>query len=138
MSQPLPRNVKEAFDAVPKVPRLRLLALRDLIFRAAEDSDAGPLEETLKWGQAAYLPRTPRTGTTIRLGWIKAAPDRVSLFVPCQTTLVDSFRDRFPDAAQYDGNRAIHLPTNTPFNDEELHQIAAMALTYHRAKRARR
>lgn len=133
---PPPSPVDAAFQAVPKAPRLRLLNLRAVIIRAALASDTGPLEESLKWGQPAYRPLAPRTGTTIRLGWTEAIPDRISMYVPCQTTLVDSYRERFPDAARYDGNRAIHLSADATMDKDALHQIATMALTYHRAKRA--
>ena len=133
MTHPSPA-VDAVFKAIPKAPRARLLNLRDVIFDAARAADTGPLEESLKWGQPAYRPLKPRTGTTLRLGWNEALPNRVSLYVPCQTTLLDSYRERFPDAARYDGNRAIHIDGD--IDTDALHQIAVMALTYHRAKRA--
>jgi len=135
MKHPAP-PVDAVFQAIPKAPRLKLLNLRELIFEAALASETGPLEESLKWGQPAYRPLASRTGTTIRLGWTDAIPERISMYVPCQTTLVDSYRERFPDAAQYDGNRAIHFNGGTTIDKNVLHQIATMALTYHRAKRA--
>lgn len=52
--------VKAVFDAYPRSMRADLLALRALIFEAAAHPAIGPLVETLKWGQPAYLPTTPR------------------------------------------------------------------------------
>lgn len=138
MTPAIPPPVNAVFKAVPKAPRARLLHLRDIIFAAATSTESAPLEETLKWGQPSYLPRAKRTGTTLRLGWNAANPDRVSLFVPCQTTLIDTYRDRFSDAATYDGNRGIHLEGGAKLDDDALHQIAALALTYHRATRKTR
>ena len=134
MTRPSP-TVDAVFKAIPMAPRAHLLSLRNVIFEAARAADTGPLEETLKWGQPAYRPLKPRSGTTLRLGWADALPNRISLYVPCQTTLVDSYRERFPDAAQYDGNRAVHINDGSKMDTDAMHQIAAMALTYHRAKR---
>ena len=101
---------------------------------AAKASDVGEIEETLKWGQPAYLPKSPRVGTTVRLGWSEDDPTQVAVYVHCQTRLLDQFRARFPDEFAYDGNRALRLPVSGPFPEAALQQIAAMALTYHRNK----
>ena len=134
---PLPQRIAAIFDAAPGAARARLLEVRGLILQAAEVADVGPLEETLKWGEPAYLPRKPRIGTTIRLGWSPKRPDEVSLFVPCQTTLVDLYRDRFPDEFRYEGNRALHLPAEGSYSEAAIEQVVTLALTYHRARRGR-
>ena len=133
---PLPQRIAAIFEAVPGAARARLIAVRGLIFQAAKVAEVGPLEETLKWGEPAYLPQKPRVGTTIRLGGSAKRPDEVSLYVPCQTTLVDLYRDRFPDDFRYDGNRAVHLPAQGAFSEAALEQVIILALTYHRAKRS--
>ena len=133
MSRP-PPEVAAVFDALPGAARDRLLALRRIILAAAKASDVGEIEETLKWGQPAYLPKSPRVGTTVRLGWSEDDPTQVAVYVHCQTRLLDQFRARFPDEFAYDGNRALRLPVSGPFPEAALQQIAAMALTYHRNK----
>ncbi len=112
----------------------RLEKMRELIFAAADATGTTPLTETLKWGQAAYLP-AKRAGTTLRLG-IEA--ERPALFVHCQTDLVSRYRVLFPTEFTYSGSRAVLLPETGPFPEAAFQQIAAMALTYHRDKRAAR
>ena len=105
--------------------------MRALIFAAADATGTAPLTETLKWGQPAYLP-AKKDGTTIRLGISAGTP---SLFVHCQTDLVDRYRTLFPTEFTYSGTRAVHVPETGPFEEAAFQQIAAMALTYHRDKR---
>ena len=64
--------VARAFEACPAPARARLLALRELIFRtAAETPGMGGFDETLKWGEPAYLTAASKSGSTIRIGWKK-------------------------------------------------------------------
>ena len=65
-------GVARAFAACPAPARARLLALRDRIFRtAAETPGMGGFDETLKWGEPAYLTAASKSGSTIRIGWKK-------------------------------------------------------------------
>ena len=60
-------QVSAIFSSYSPAVRTALHRLRLLIFDvAAGTAGVGPLLETVKWGQPSYLPRTPRTGTTIR------------------------------------------------------------------------
>lgn len=112
------------------------MEMRGLILAAAEATGVAPLVECLKWGEPAYLPKAPRVGTTLRLGWKAAQPDTCALYVNCRTDLVDRCRTHFPDAFVYRGTREVTLPAHGPFPEAAFQQIAAMALTYHRDKRA--
>ncbi len=132
-----PRAFLSILEVMPEQPRARLLRLRALIHAAGRATDTGPLTETLKWGQMAFLPAR-RAGTTLRLSWSQATPDVCRLLVHCQTTLVDRFRDRFPDGFAYEGNRAVCIPVAGPMPEAAFQQMAAMALTYHRDKAAAR
>lgn len=133
----MPDAIAAIFGRAPAPARARLFEMRDAIFRAAETAGVGPLVETLKWGEPAYLPRQPRVGTTLRLGWTEARADEVSLYVPCQTRLLDLYRDRFPDAFRYEGARAVHLPAEGAYGMDAFAEVVTLALTYHRAKRGR-
>ncbi|MBF9044195.1 DUF1801 domain-containing protein [Rhodobacterales bacterium HKCCE4037] len=108
------------------------MKMRSLIFAAAEATGTSPLTETLKWGQPAYLP-AKRAGTTLRLG---VEADQPALFVHCQTDLVSRYRVLFPTEFRYSGSRAVLLPPQGPFAEAAFQQIAAMAMTYHRDRRA--
>ena len=123
--------VAATFDAFPDASRADLLRLRALIFATATDiPDLGPLTETLKWGQPAYLPSIPRTGTTIRLGIPKTGG--TALFVHCQTSLIADARQIYPDALTFEGNRAIVFTPDDALPEARLRLLIRAALTYHR------
>lgn len=126
-------DVAQTFDAFPPGIRRRLLVLRELVFRTAASTDGvGELEETLKWGEPAYLTPATRSGSTVRIGWKKARPQEYAMYFNCQTTLVDTFRTLFPDELRFEGNRAIVLREPDAVPTQALRFCIAAALTYHR------
>ena len=130
--------VAQAFGACPAPARARLLALRELIFRtAAETPGVGELEETLKWGEPAYLTAASKSGSTIRIGWKKPHATQYAIYFNCQTTLVDTFRTLFPGEFRFEGNRAIvfDVAEAEAVPADSLTLCIAAALTYHRSKR---
>jgi hypothetical protein len=113
--------------------RRQLLALRELIFRtAACTPGVGELEETLKWGEPAYLTTRSKSGSTVRIGWKKNRPSEYAMYFNCQTTLVDTFKSLFPDDFQYEGNHALVFQDSQAVPLETLAFCVAAALTYHR------
>lgn len=105
--------VARAFAAYPTRMRRKLMALRELIFRTAASTDAvGAIEETLKWGEPAYVTSQTRSGSTIRLGWKKSNPTHYAMCFHCQTNLVATFRARFLKELTFEGNRAIVFSEN--------------------------
>jgi hypothetical protein len=128
--------VKAVFDASPAPVKKRLLALRKMIFEVAASTEGvGELQETLKWGEPAYLTPASRSGSTIRIAARPANPGQYALYLNCQTTLVDTFRSLFPVEFSYEGNRAIVLDADDAVPQDALRFCIAMALTYHRAGR---
>jgi hypothetical protein len=134
-STPMPAEVAAAFSAFPERVRARLLEVRNLIFETAAASESvGPLTETLKWGEPAYLTVATRSGTTIRLGWVRSSERKCAVLFNCHTTLVDDFREQFPDVFVYEKNRAILLDAREPLSTVPLSTCLGMALTYHRRR----
>ncbi len=131
--------VAKIFDSYPLSVRPRLLALRDLIFATAAETDGvGELEETLKWGEPAYLTSQSKSGSTIRIAWKKSMPTQYAMYFNCQTTLIEMFRISFAGDFRFEGNRAIVFDiADTPPIDA-LGLCIAAALTYHRAKPSRK
>ncbi|MGX9355676.1 DUF1801 domain-containing protein [Roseobacteraceae bacterium S113] len=126
----MPKEVRAAFDALPGALRPCFDRLRTAILAAAaHDPRIGPLEESLKWGQPAYRPQRARTGSTLRLGVARDAPDHCAVFFICNTNLVDRFRARFPELTCM-GNRAVLLAPDTPLPEALAHCLHA-ALSYH-------
>ncbi len=126
----MPPAVEAAYARFPAEARATLLGLRDLIFEVANETDGvGRLTETLKWGEPSYLTEESKSGTTIRLGCTRQGA--CALYVHCQTTLVSQFREWFGDALEFEGNRAVLVPTGEPLLRDVLRQCIAAALTYH-------
>ncbi|MEM9585510.1 MAG: DUF1801 domain-containing protein [Pseudomonadota bacterium] len=132
MNQPFDDpNVERAFSDFPDEVQNGLLHLRGLIFDvAARIEGVGRLEETLKWGQPAYLTPETKAGTTIRLGCPKTGG--FAIYVHCQTSIVSDFRALFPKDFVYEDNRAIHFASEDDLTVEKLELFVASALTYHR------
>jgi hypothetical protein len=131
----IPANVAAAFAAFPKQVRVRLLEVRELIFETAGVKGAGPLTETLKWGEPAYLTEATGSGSTIRLGRIRSSERQCAVLFNCRTALVEDFRSQFPDALAYEKNRAILLDAHKPLPRAPLAVCVGMALTYHQRRR---
>ncbi len=119
------------FDRVPEPARARLLELRQIILEAARTANAGPVEETLKWGEPAYL---TKEGSTVRIDWKERSPHEVAMYFHCQTSLVDTFRALYGDLLRFEGNRAILLGLDDEVPVEAIGHCVALALTYHRVK----
>ncbi|MEM8882405.1 MAG: DUF1801 domain-containing protein [Pseudomonadota bacterium] len=126
----MPPEVVAVMDGYPAPVRAALTKVRLLLFEVASEVDAGPLTETLKWGEPAYLTDATRSGSTVRLA---AKDGRPAVFFICTTGLVDGFRSDYPELS-YQGNRGIWL--DKAVDRGALAQCLARALTYHRAKRA--
>ena len=108
--------VARVFAGYPSRMRRKLMALRELIFKTASSTDGvGAIEETLKWGEPAYLTSETGSGSTIRVGWKRSNPAQYAMYFHCQTNLVETFR------SLYDV-----LPVASPSI------CIAAALTYHR------
>jgi hypothetical protein len=109
--------VDAVFKAYPQPAKTRLLALRRLILATAKATrGVGRIEEALKWGQPSYLTTETKSGSTVRIDHV--AGKQYALYFHCQTDLVATFRELYPDKWSYGGNHCI-----------------ALALTYHLNKR---
>jgi hypothetical protein len=127
--------VKTVFDAYPQPVKAKLLALRRLILDTAKATKGvGALEEALKWGQPSYLTAETKSGSTIRIDQVKAEPGQYAVYFHCQTNLVETFRELYPEL-RYGGNRSILLDAQDKLPEAALRHCVALALTYHLGKR---
>jgi hypothetical protein len=127
--------VERTFAAYPPAMRRKLLALRTLIFKTAAATDGvGALDETLKWGEPAYVTAQSGSGSTIRIDWKKNKPAHYAMYFNCQTNLVETFRTIFPREFIYEGNRAIVFAADARVPVDALALCIESALTYHRRK----
>ncbi|MGI9315704.1 MAG: DUF1801 domain-containing protein [bacterium] len=124
--------VKEKLSSYPKAAGSRLMQLRALILDVAATTEGvGKLEETLKWGEPAYLTSETGSGTTIRIDWKSKKPDQIAMYFNCRTNLVSIYRSLFPDDFRFEGNRAIVLGLGQSLPENELRHCVSMALRYH-------
>ena len=106
-----------------------LRPLRRLIHdTAAATHGVGALEESLKWGEPSYAPLKRGVGSSVRLAPRKDG--RVSVNFICHTGLVAKFRELYPDALRFEGNRTIVIDPFAPLPEAELRHCVALALTY--------
>jgi hypothetical protein len=127
--------VAQVFEAYPSNVRKKLLALRELIFKtAASTQGVGELEETLKWGEPAYITSKSKSGSTVRIDWKKSKPSQYAMYFHCQTNLVETFRTLFPNEFKFESNRAIIFTESEVVPTDSLAFCVAAALTYHRRK----
>jgi len=125
-------RVEAVFNTYSDDLRVKLLDLRRLIFdTAATTPGVGVIEETLKWGQPSYLTNHPKSGSTIRIDKVKSAPDHYAMYFHCQTRLVETFRQIYPEDLKYEGNRAIVFAVTKKIPEDILRHCIALALTYH-------
>jgi len=128
----MPSPVSTVFSSYPTDVRQKLMQVRTLIFSlAGEDHRIGPLTETLKWGEPAYLTAASRSGSTIRLGQSRSNLRNCAVFFNCRTRLVSEFRQWFPESFTYEGNRAILFDKADESSLEKLAVGLRMALIYH-------
>ena len=131
-----PASAAALFGRYPAPVKARLLALRRLIFDTAKATKGvGALEETLKWGQPSYLTAETGSGSTVRIDQVKPATDQVAVYFHCQTNLVETFRELYPELS-YSGNRAILLDVADKLPEAALRHCVALALTYHLRQKA--
>lgn len=129
----LPAQVRDALAKCPPPQRARLEELRALILEtAAGMPEVGPLTETTKWGEPAYLTEQSKSGSTLRIGPVRGRADRVALFVNCQTRLADRFRIQFGEQLEIVGDRAVLVDVKGPIDRTILAACIALTLTYHR------
>ena len=77
---PLPKGVEAVVAAYPTRARSRFHDIRAIVLSAAADTpETGPLTETLKWGEPAYLTEATKSGATLRVAWSPHDPNRIGM-----------------------------------------------------------
>lgn len=124
--------VKAAFASYPQEMRHALEDLREIILNVADAvKGVGKIEESLKWGQPAYRPVSPQTGTTLRVGPVTGSATEYALFFHCQTSLAHDFEQLYPGMFRIVGGRSLVFTLGEVAPDMPLRHCIALALTYH-------
>ncbi|MES1265580.1 MAG: DUF1801 domain-containing protein [Variovorax sp.] len=129
-------EVEAKFKAYPSNVRPKLLSLRELVFEtAAATKGAGEIEESLKWGEPAYV-TSNKNGSTVRIDWKGRDPNHFAMYFNCQANLVESFRSMFPNDFKFEGSRALVFSLEDEVPKDSLAICIAASLTYHLKKRS--
>lgn len=132
MTGTVPKQTRDALSGLPGHLKEKLFSLRELILETADENPAiGPLEETLKWGEPAFLTSATKSGTTIRINRHDKDDNQYAIYVHCQTDLLDRYRQLYGDTLTFDGNRAVVFNVADRMPQEAVKHCIAMALTYH-------
>lgn len=124
-------EIQNKFAAYPAQAQRQLGNVRRLIYAIAEESDLGSIEETLKWGEASYV---VKGGSPIRIDWKSKDPDVIRVYFHCQTRLVETFREIYPDEFSFEGKRAVIIPLRAHVENGPLGHCIQLALQYHSVK----
>jgi len=128
----IPKQTLDALSGLPDGLKNRVLALREVILETAgENSAIGPLEETLKWGEPAFLTNATKAGTTVRINRHAKDDSKYAIYVNCQTDLVERYKQLYSDVLSFDGNRAVVFNVDEQLPADIVKHCIAMALTYH-------
>ena len=124
--------VQQIFENYPDDVQPKMLKLRDLVLKVAEElEDVHDIEETLKWGEPSYI---AKKGSTLRMDWKARSPYQLAMYFSCSSQLVPSFKAVYHDLFKFEGNRAIIFEVNERFPENELKRCIAAALRYHKVK----
>lgn len=127
---------KKAVQGYPTDVIETLLHLKGIIFeQAGLNKKIGDIEESLKWGQLSYVSKN-RSGTPIRLGIEKKAPNSLGLYVHCSTTVIGDVKHIYGNKFRYDGNRALLFDYTKTIPEKEIRHVIDMILSYHTNKRS--
>ena len=86
---------------------------------------------TVKTVIESYPDRAQDYALSLRQLILKTAANDARIFVNCKTTLIQSFKDLFPEALNFEGTRAIWLDLNKPLPPDILSICIGKTLTYH-------
>lgn len=120
-------NILEIYNNYTDLQQGKLIELKQLIMNVASNLGDITIQESLKWKQLSF---SSQNGTPIRID--RFSESQIGLFVHCQTTLVEEWRELFGNSLDFSKNRAILLSVNSELPIEELTLCIQMALTYHK------
>lgn len=124
-------QVQAKFLTYPAHIRPLMLNLRQLILEVATELDIADIVETLKWGEPSYI---TQHGSTIRFDWKAKQPDQYALYFNCNSLLVETFKQRYGELFNYQGNRAIVFSLEDTIPIVPLQHCIQLSLQYHKVK----
>lgn len=132
MSYPIPPEISSLLGAYPQAAGEHLLAVRTLIYDVAAEHGLGKIDESIKWGEASFW---VKGGIAVRVDWKEKQPAVIKVFFHCQTRLIETFREVYPEAFAYEGNRALLIPLADYAKHGVLAHCLSVVMRYQALKR---
>lgn len=128
-------DIADKFNSYPEPAKSHLMFLRGLIFQLAKEENLGEVTESLKWGEPSFQ---TKKGSAIRMDWKAKSPNTVSLYFNCQSRLIETFKEIYPDRFEFVGKREMIFQLSQLEKEgvpmSELKDCLSMALRYHDIK----
>ncbi|WP_166424286.1 DUF1801 domain-containing protein [Paraglaciecola sp. 20A4] len=124
-------DIQAVLAGYPQQAISQFLSIQNLIFSLANINKLNPVEETLKWGEPSYK---VKGGSAIRIDWKAKDPSFIKVYFHCQTILLSTFKEIYPNDFIYEGNRAIAIPLTSKIELTPLGHCLTLALKYHTLK----
>ncbi|MBX2847582.1 MAG: DUF1801 domain-containing protein [Acidiferrobacterales bacterium] len=124
-------EINDKVSVYPTKAKARFKTIQKLIHEIADKEGHDRAQETLKWGEPAFL---VKGGSALRVDWKPKSPNHLFIYFNCNTTLVETFKEVFLDVFEFEGNRAIKLDLDKPLSIEELSQCISVTLRYQKLK----
>ncbi len=124
-------DIEEKVKAYPPLAHKAFRTIRSLIYQVADEESLGKVTESIKWGEPSY---STKKGSPIRIDWKPKDPSQISLYVNCNTCLLETYREVFGNVLECKGKREIVLPLGQGIPAKELKVCISMALRYHDLK----
>ncbi len=124
-------EIKKVYERFPREMKTKVLELREIIFEVAKNNDKiGKVTETLKWGEPVYQRDRSKYGSPIKINYKKTMENHISISVISTTNLIEKFKELYPKAFQFNGNREIIINTNRKLPKKEIYHCVELALTH--------
>lgn len=124
-------DVQITIDSYPAEVKPVFSLLRQWLYDIAAEEGLNPVSESLKWGEPSY---SVKGGSPVRIDWKARRPEMIQLYFHCQTLLVETFRELYPQTFEFEGNRALLLPVSGSLPEAAIKHCLHLALTYHKRK----
>ncbi|MTI11236.1 DUF1801 domain-containing protein [Curvivirga aplysinae] len=124
-------GVKSKWEGYSPEVREKLFVLRGLVYEVAKEDGLGPVQESLKWGEASYA---VKGGSPIRFDWKEKTPDFIFMYVICNSRLAETYRELYGAKLNVEGKRAVAFNINNDLPLEIVKDCISLALKYHQIK----
>lgn len=124
-------DVQITIDSYPAEVKPVFSLLRQWLYDIAAEEGLNPVSESLKWAEPSY---SVKGGSPVRIDWKARRPEMIQLYFHCQTQLVETFRELYPQTFEFEGNRALLLTVSGSLPEAAIKHCLHLALTYHKRK----